>query len=69
VKQKPVEEVGMNLNDVAAIVNIVGVMLVVIFSIRWGGRPPRNRAVGSIGLAMIFVASVTHLALWISSRR
>ncbi|MEA3037057.1 MAG: hypothetical protein QOH04_2834 [Sphingomonadales bacterium] len=58
----------MSLNDVAAIVNIVGVMLVVIFTIRWRGRPPRNRVVGSIGLAMIFVAAVTHLALWFSGR-
>lgn len=58
----------MNFNDVAAIVNIFGVMLVVIFFIRWGGRPPRNRVVGSIGLAMIFIAAATHLALWISSR-
>jgi hypothetical protein len=58
----------MNLNDVAAIVNIVGVMLVVIFAIPWGGRPPRNKAVGNIGLAMIVVASVTHLALWASGR-
>lgn len=58
----------MNLNDVAAIVNIVGVMLVVIFTIRWGGRPPRNRVVGNIGFAMILVASATHLALWFSGR-
>lgn len=58
----------MNLNDVAAIVNIVGVMLVVIFTIRWGGRPPRNRVVGNIGFAMILVASATHLALWVSGR-
>lgn len=58
----------MNLNDVAAVVNIVGVMLVVIFTIRWGGRPPRNRVVGNIGFAMILVASVTHLALWFSGR-
>jgi hypothetical protein len=58
----------MNLNDVAAIVNILGVMLAVIFAIRWGGRPPRNRVVGTIGLAMIFVASATHLALWYSGR-
>ena len=58
----------MNLNDVAAIVNIVGVMLVVIFTIRWRGRPPRNRVVGNIGLAMIFVGAVTHLALWVSGR-
>jgi hypothetical protein len=58
----------VNLNDVAAIVNIVGVTLVAIFTIRWGGRPPRNRVVGYIGLAMIFVAAVTHLALWFSGR-
>ena len=58
----------MNLNDVAAIVNIVGVTLVVIFNVRWGGRPPRNRVVGNIGLAMIFVAAVTHLALRFSGR-
>ena len=58
----------MNLNDVAAIVNIVGVMLVVIFTIRWGGRPSRNTVIGNIGLAMIIVASVTHLALWVSVR-
>jgi len=58
----------MNFNDIAAIVNIVGVTLVVIFTIRWGGRPPRNRVVGNIGLAMIFVAAVTHLTLWFSGR-
>jgi len=58
----------VNLNDVAAIVNIVGVTLVAIFTIRWGRRPPRNRVVGNIGLAMIFVAGVTHLTLWFSGR-
>lgn len=58
----------MNLNDVAAIVNIVGVALVVIFTVRRGGRPPRNRVVGNIGLAMIFVGAVTHLALRFSGR-
>ena len=58
----------MNLNDVAAIVNIVGVTLVAIFTVRWGGRPPRNRLVGNIGLAMIFLAGATHLALWFSGR-
>jgi hypothetical protein len=58
----------MNLNDVAAIVNIVGVMLVAIFAIRWRGRPARNTVVGGIGLAMIFVAAATHLALWFSGR-
>lgn len=58
----------MNLHDVAAIVNIVGVALVVIFTIRWGGRPPRNKAVGNIGLVMIFVAAATHLALRFSGR-
>jgi hypothetical protein len=58
----------MSLNDVAAIVNIAGVMLVVIFTVRWGGRPPRSRMVGNIGLAMILVASATHLALWGSGR-
>jgi hypothetical protein len=58
----------MSLNDVAAIVNIVGVMLVVIFAIRWRGRPPRNIVVGNIGLAMIFVGAATHLALWFSRR-
>ena len=58
----------MSLNDIAAIVNIVGVMLVVIFTVRWGGRPPRNSVVGNIGIAMIVVASVTHLALWFSGR-
>ena len=58
----------MSLNDVAGIVNIVGVMLVVIFTVRWGGRPPRNSLVGNIGIAMIVAASVTHLALWFSAR-
>ena len=58
----------MSLNDVAAIVNVVGVMLVLIFTVRWGGRPARNTAVGNIGIAMIVVASVTHLALWFSGR-
>ena len=58
----------MNLNDIAAIVNIVGVILVVIFTVRWGGRPPRNRVVGNIGIAMIVVAAVTHLVLWFSGR-
>jgi hypothetical protein len=58
----------MRLNDVAAIANIVGVTLVVIFTIPWRGRPPRNRVVGNIGLAMIFVAAVTHLTLWFSGR-
>lgn len=58
----------MSLNDVAAIVNIVGVMLVVIFTVRWGRRPPRNSVVGLIGIALIVVASVAHLALWFSGR-
>ncbi|MDB5674991.1 MAG: hypothetical protein JWM65_1973 [Sphingomonas bacterium] len=58
----------MSLNDVAAIVNIVGVILVLIFTVRWGGRPPRNIVVGNIGLAMIFVAAVTHLTLRFSGR-
>jgi hypothetical protein len=58
----------MNLNDVAAIVNIVGIMLVLIFTVRWGGRPSRNRMVGNIGIAMIVVAAATHLALWFSAR-
>jgi hypothetical protein len=58
----------MRLNDVAAIANIVGVTLVVIFTIPWRGRPPRNRMVGNIGLAMIVVAAVTHLTLWFSGR-
>ena len=58
----------MNLNDVAAIVSIVGVMLVLIFTVRWGGRPSRNAVVGNIGIAMIVVAGVTHLALWFSGR-
>ena len=59
----------MNLNDVAAIVNVVGVMLVLIFTVRWRGRPPRNAVVGNIGIAMIVVGAVTHLVLWLSSRR
>ncbi len=50
----------MSLNDVAAIVNIVGIVLVLIFTVRWGGRPSRNRMVGNIGFAMIVVAGVTH---------
>jgi hypothetical protein len=58
----------MNLNDVAAIVNLVGVALVVIFTVRWGGRPPRNTVVGNIGIAMIVVGALTHLALWFSGR-
>ena len=58
----------MSINDVAAIVNIVGIMLVLIFTVRWGGRPPRNSVVGNIGIAMIVVASVAHLALWFSGR-
>jgi hypothetical protein len=58
----------MNLNDFAAIVNIIGVILALIFAVRWRGRPPRNSVVGNIGLAMIFVASVTHLVLWFSGR-
>lgn len=58
----------MSLNDIAAIVNIVGITLVLIFTVRWGGRPPRNRMVGNIGFAMIVVAGVTHLALWFSGR-
>ena len=58
----------MTINDVAAIVNIVGVMLVLIFTVRWGGRPPRNSAIGNIGIAMIVVGAVTHLALWFSGR-
>ncbi len=58
----------MSLNDVAAIVNIVGVMLVLIFTVRWGGRPSRNSALGNIGIAMIVVAALTHLALWFSGR-
>ena len=59
----------MSINDVAGIVNIVGVMLVLIFTVRWGGRPPRkNSVVGNMGIAMIVVASVTHLALWFSGR-
>ncbi len=58
----------MSLNDIAAIVNVVGVMLVVIFTVRWGGRPPRNTVVGNMGIVMIVVASVTHFALWFSGR-
>jgi hypothetical protein len=58
----------MSFNDVAAIVNIVGVMLVVIFTVRWGGRPPRNTVVGNIGIAMIVVAAAAHLALWFGAR-
>ena len=58
----------MSFNDVAAIVNIVGVVLVLIFTVRWGGRPARNPALGNIGIAMIVIASVTHLALWLSGR-
>ena len=58
----------MSLNDVAAIVNAVGIMLVLIFTVRWGGRPSRNRMVGNIGIAMIVLAAVTHLALWLSGR-
>jgi hypothetical protein len=59
----------MNLNDVAVIVNAVGIMLVLIFTVRWRGQPSRNRMVGNIGIAMIVVASVTHLALWFSGHR
>jgi hypothetical protein len=58
----------MTLNDVAAIVNIVGIMHVLIFTVRWGGRPSRNTMVGNIGIAMVVVAGVTHLALWFSGR-
>ena len=58
----------MNLNDFAAIVNMFGMALVLIFNIRWGGRPARNMVVGGIGLAMIFAAAATHLALWASGR-
>ena len=58
----------MSLNDIAAIVNFAGIALVLIFRIRWGGRPPRNPMVGNIGIAMILVASAAHLALWFSGR-
>ena len=58
----------MSLNDIAAIVNIVGITLVLIFTVQWGGHPPRNKMVGNIGVAMIIVAAVTHLALWFSGR-
>jgi len=58
----------MKLNDVAAIVNIVGITLVLIFTVQWGGRPARNRMVGNIGITMIVVAGLTHLALWFSGR-
>jgi hypothetical protein len=58
----------MSLNDISAIVNIVGITLVLIFTVQWRGRPPRNRIVGNIGITMIVVAGVTHLALWFSGR-
>lgn len=58
----------MNLNDVAAIINIVGITLVLIFTVRWRGRPARNPMVGNIGIAMIVMGAVTHLVLWFSGR-
>ena len=58
----------MSLNDIAAILNIVGITLVLIFTVQWRGRPPRNKMVGNIGVAMIIVGAVTHLALWFSGR-
>ena len=58
----------MSLNDIAAIVNFVGITLVLIFTVQWGGRPPRNKMLGNIGIAIIIVAAVTHLALWLTGR-
>ena len=58
----------MSVSDVAALVNLVGIMLVLIFTVRWGGRPSRNRMVGNIGIAIIVLAGVTHLAIWLSGR-
>ena len=61
-------EAGVALDDFSAVLNLAGVMLVLIFTIRWGGRPGRNMLVGNIGFAMIFVAAASHLALWASGR-
>ena len=58
----------MSLNDVAAIVNVVGVMLVLIFTVQKKSHPPQNKTVGNIGIAMIVVGAVTHLVLWFSGR-
>jgi hypothetical protein len=58
----------MSLNDLAAILNIVGITLVLIFTVQWRGRPPRSKMIGNVGVAMIVVGAATHLALWFTGR-
>jgi hypothetical protein len=56
----------VRLYDITGIANLIGTVLIFVFFIPWRGRPPRNKAIGYIGFALVFVAAVVQITLRVS---
>ena len=51
----------MNANDIAPIINVMGLALALTFQNPFGRRPPRNRKLGALGYLMMFGSAVYQL--------